>query len=128
VGHSKEHMLTVMASHLTAMDTALKHANIKEGHLAITEKAAELPVTMIREAFHWVEELFQCEFHGYQKVRKLCTEEIWTRYLAWEDFADHREVVLLKKAAFLLRQKVVSRKRPDFFKKGKVAAALKVKK
>ena len=128
MGYSKEYMLNSMALHIEEMTDALKYAKIKEGHLAISEKALQLPVTMIREACHWIENLFQCEFHGYKKVRKLCTEEIWERYLSWEDFADHREVVLLRKAIFLLRKAVVSRQRPDFFKKGKVDAALKVKK
>lgn len=120
-------MLIDMQFHLDLMRPALNFAKIKDGHLSIPDDAKQLPVSMIREAFHWVLSLFECEYYGYKKMRDLCTEEIWERYLKWEGCEDFREVILLRKATHTFRQQVISRKRPNFFKKGKVKIALKSK-
>ena len=111
------------------MSAALAFCKVKENHLQVPEKALDLKAEFIRPAFYWVEEVYSAEYTGYRRIRDLCTEEIWNRYFLWApDFDDHREMVLLRKAAFELRKRVVSRTRPDLFKKGKVNGQVKIKK
>jgi hypothetical protein len=102
---------------------------VKEGHLAVPKDALDFRVEFIRPAFYWIEEVYSTEYTGYKRIRDLCTEEIWSRYFLWApDFDDHREMVLLRKAASGLRKRVVARSRPDFFKKGKINEQVKIKK
>lgn len=108
------------------MSVALIFSKVKEAHLIVPENAEELRADFIRPAFYWIQEVYIGEYTDYKRIRDLCTEEIWTRYFLWTpDFDDHREMIMLRHAASALRKRIVSRTRPDFFKKGKIYGALK---
>ncbi len=125
MGHSKQHMVDVMNIAIEEMAAALKFAKVKETHLVLHERTLELPVTIIREGFGWLTCVHKTQFATYQKVRALLTTEQWDRYLLWEDFEDFREVIMLRKATFEFRRCIVSRHRPNLFKKGKTNGEIK---
>lgn len=117
MAYSKKYMLDEIARRLEDMLPAFRRSGIRL--LSIPEKADELPADKIREAYYWVEDVHASEFLGYQRIRRLLTEDQWSRYELWDDFAEHREVVLLREQAAKLKKRA-GRKKPDFFKKSKV--------
>lgn len=84
----------------------------------------KLPATMIREAYHWLHDIYNGVFADVKKVRLSLTEEVWERYENW-GVDDMRETVVLNAVQLILKKQMAVRRRPDFFKKGKVKDALK---
>lgn len=125
MGHSKEHMLTTIAEMRTTMKDALEFSKVKDTHLVLHDRALELPAELIREGFNWLKHIFEHQYKEYIKVRLLLSDDQWARYLLWEDFEDFREVVLLRKATFEFRRRIVSRFRPNLFKKVHVSGQIK---
>jgi len=108
------------------MGLMLQEANIKEGYLQVPENAEICRSEMVIEAHKWLERIHESEYKDVMAVRKLLPETLWTRYKAWgEDFDEHREVKMLKERLVIFRKAIVSRSRPDFFKKGKYNAEIK---
>lgn len=127
MGHSKEHMLNIIGNHVKEMQPALDYSSVRENHLTLHEKSIELPIEIIREGFKWIQKIYDTEYAEYKEVRDLLSEEMWGRYLLWEDFSDHREVVMLNAAAKKLRKVVHAAARPNLFKKGKIDEHFKQK-
>lgn len=119
MGYSKEFMLEGMANMLAEMSPALEFAGVKISMLQIPEDAKEFKADFIRPAFHWLDSVYETEFKAYSDVRDLCSEEVWKRYFLWGDYEDHREVIMLREAAAVLKKRIYSKERADFFKKGK---------
>ena len=90
-----------------------------------TEELLKLHVNIVRAGFKWIKEIFETEFVGFTDVWTLIPPEQWARYAVMPDMGDMPESILLRKAVFALRTKLVGRDRPDFFKKGKLNAAIK---
>jgi len=109
--------MRVMVTHMAPMMT---EAKIKEGHLEIHEEADTLPADMVREAHKWLTSIFEKEFQAVKTVKRLLPDDMWKRYKSWGDFGDHQEVVLLREKMIPFRKVIVSRERPEFFKKGVV--------
>ena len=111
---------------LVEMGPMLHEANIKEGYLQVPEYAEICRSEFIIAAHKWLEDIHEGVYKVVMDVRKLLPETLWNRYKAWgEDFDEHREVKMLKEALVIFRKAIVSRKRPDFFKRGKYNAELK---
>lgn len=92
---------------------------IKPEHLLIPKDAIDFKMDFIRPAHAWVVDVFRMEYIEVRRIKKMQPEEMWTRYKSWGGFEEHREVTLLNTALSDLRCRLVSRKRPDFFKKSK---------
>ena len=127
MGHSKAFLLQDMRIKSGAIVALLlrEDVNIKPDHLQLEKESDQLKMVYIRPGFHWIREVFAAEFEAVLRIKKLQPKEMWTRYKNWGGFEDHREVVLLKEALTNLRAKVVSRERPDVFKKSKRAKEIK---
>ena len=124
MAHSKESMLEEMGlkgSYIMA--TLLEEGvTIKPDHLDIPIDALELRADFIRPAHHWLVGIYEKEYAAVRRIKKMQPDEMWARYKKWGGFEEHREVLLLKAALHTLRTLLVSRTRPDFFKKSKRAA------
>jgi hypothetical protein len=104
--------------------TLFLEAGIGENYFTFPDDAKHFDGKVLEEALKWTKELFIKEYKDVQTIKSLLTEEMWTRYMAWEDFSDHREVVLLNEALKKLRKKVVNGQRPDLFKRERVKVFL----
>jgi len=118
---SKESMLEEMrlkggAIMATLMEEDVK---IKPDHLHIPEDGMKFLADFIRKAHHWLVAVYDAEYAEVRRIKKMQPDEMWARYKKWGGFEEHREVVLLNNALVTLRAKLVSRERPDFFKKSK---------
>jgi len=127
MAHSKAHMLDTMNVLVVEILALLENEDvkIKPDQLCIPDSAAQLRADFIRPAYHWLVTLEHEEFAAVRSIKKLLPEEIWVKYRTWGGFEDHRECVMLREALANLRQKIVGRDRPDFFKKTLVAKSLK---
>jgi hypothetical protein len=125
MAHSKQFMLDEIARMVAEMQLALTHINAPENHMLLPEEAIKAPVENIREGYKWLVCVFEMRHRRWTTVRGLLVEEQWARYYLWGGFDNHREMIMLKEASLHLRQAVISRARPDLFKKSKLSAILK---
>jgi len=125
MAHSKKFMLEEIQRMATSMELALKHINSPEGALVLPEEASTIPVDVVREGYKWLVTIFDVRYHRWATVRALLAEDQWERYYLWGGFDNHREMVMLKEASLHLRQEIVSRTRPDLFKRGKINVIIK---
>ena len=121
----KQEMIDRMYEIEGAMRPALTRSRVNPTVGVVPKVATSAPAPVVREAYRWLVRIFDTEYKAYAQIRMLLPEEIWDRYDCWGDFDDHREVILLKKAGVALRAAIVSQKRPDFFKKGKLDDIIK---
>jgi hypothetical protein len=114
-------MLEEMTLKCGAIMTTLgeEDVTIKVDQLHIPEDADQLRADFIRPAYYWVGSLYETEYAEVKRIKDMQTAEMWARYKKWGGFEDYREVLLLNAALSELRAKIVSRSRPDFFKKSK---------
>lgn len=121
MAYSKESMLEEMRLKGEDMITLLtkEDVSIKPDYLHIPKEATEFRADFIRPAYYWIGHLYKTEYVAVQRIKKMQTAEMWARYKSWGGFEDYREVLLLNAALSELRAKIVSRSRPDFFKKSK---------
>jgi len=94
-------------------------AKIRPTHFDVPEDADG---TTIKEGLDWLVGVYGSEYREIVRIKALQSSEIWARYKRWGGFEEHREVVLLRRAIHTLRMKVVSRDRPELFKKTKTHA------
>jgi len=110
---------------LETMGTAIMELLIREGaviklkHLEVPENADHYKAEFLRDAHTWLEDVTKTQYAAARRIYAMQTPEMWARYKNWGIFDEHREVILLRKATNELRARVVSRARPDFFKKSK---------
>ena len=121
---SKEGMVTDMKTMLLQMGLEFAEAKISESRLIIHPEYAMLKISMIREAYKWIKEIYDTQYTDVRVIRRLLPAEIWVRYRNWGGFADHRECVMLHDAHVKLR-KAIYKNRPAFFKKGIVNGLIK---
>lgn len=121
MAHSKESMLEEMRLKGGAMIATLleEDVNIKPDQLHIPEDADKFRADFIRPAHHWLVEVFATEYAEVRRIKRMQPDEMWARYKSWGGFEEYREVTLLNKALSTLRKRIVSRTRPDFYKKSK---------
>lgn len=119
MAHSKVFMLETMSKFSSEIMDLLKKegVQIKDDHLRIPEDANILRADFIREGYNWLVEQYAGPYSQVKEVKNLLSEEIWDRYQKWGGFEEHRECVMLREALVELRKALVSRERPDFFKK-----------
>lgn len=110
---------------VTRMEPGLKDAGVKDGFLEREHGLNVLPEEFISEAYVWLTMVHDVEYREWARARRNLPDELWQRYEAWGGFDDFREVKILRKARANLRQAITTRKRPDFFKKGKYNEAVK---
>lgn len=127
MAHSKTFMLEEMHKTAGAIMTILleEDIQIKPDYLHIPENAAKLRADFIRPAYYWLNEVYGNEYYKVREVKKLLPDHIWKRYKEWGGFDEHRECVMLRESLSVLRRAVVTRSRPDFFKKTIIAKKFK---
>ena len=121
MAHSKESMLEDMHLKGGAIMVLLleEEVQIKPDQLHVPEDGADFRAGFIRAGFKWINEVYENEYAKVTRIKKMQPDEMWARYKKWGGFEEHREVVLLRDALSVLRAKIVSRSRPDFYKKSK---------
>jgi hypothetical protein len=108
------------------MTPLFEESKIKENYLIVDPEAINFDLKVITEAFNWIQKIHDREYQKAKEIKLLLPEETWIRYKSWgQDFADHREVILLNEALQKLRKVIVSSTRPDLFKNSKVKSFLK---
>jgi hypothetical protein len=80
---------------------------------------------MLQAAYKWFRDIREGIYKTVHEIRKLLPDHIWKRYEEWGGFDDHQEVVLLKQRQVAFRKALVSKNRPDLFKKGKRNSEIK---
>jgi hypothetical protein len=103
----------------------LESIKIRPDYLDLHPRFQELKAPIIHEGYDWLHKIYDNQFEAFKSVLRLLTPEQWKRYQLWEDFGDHREVVMLRDAKTALRKALVSQTRPQLFKKGYVNAQFK---
>jgi len=99
---------------------------IREGHLDVHEKAIELKMDDLVEGLGWLRVICHNQHSELVKAKNLLSPDQWRRYELWgDDFNEHQEVLILKKAQVELRRVLTSQDRPNLFKKGYVDGQLK---
>lgn len=129
MGHSKAFLLEDMRRKAGEIMAVLvgEDVSIKPDHLLLEDGDIDhLKITFIRPGFYWIRGVYEEEYEEVNKIKKLLPDHLWARYKSWGGFDEHREVVLLKDALIKLRAKVVSRDRPDIFKKSKRAKEIRL--
>lgn len=123
---TKEKLLVEINKMVDEMQVCLTHIKATDGYLRIPADVLEhLPEEMLAEGHRWLKAIYEGRFLKWCRVWRLRTPEMWRRYFTWGGFENHREMVMLREVSHEVRQAVVSRARPDVFKKGKINVILK---
>lgn len=103
---------------------------IRENHLELpVEGINALRASDLREGLEWLGKICENELRALISAKRLLTPEQWKQYelFGMEDFEDHQEVIILRKAQVELRKVLVSQDRPNLFKKGYIDRQLSAK-
>jgi len=121
MSRSKASLLEEMEAFGTEMMAILleEDAVIKPRHLELPTNGEYYKMSFIKEGAVWLLQIYDTEYAEVQRIKKMQPEEMWARYKSWGGFEDCREVLLLKGAITELRAVLVSRSRPDLYKKSK---------
>ena len=122
---TRDEYLSEIEKMSSEMGTCLQHIKGNKDYLSVPEGVEHLNDKWVEDAFNWLTTIYNGVYQDWLEVRKLLSEEQWKRYELWGGFERHREVKMLKKESIKVRTAIISRKRPNFFKKGKVNAAVK---
>ena len=124
---SKSDMITQIKLRWRVLESFREQLNILEEffYLPENEDLQILHVNFIRDGYKWLKAIYETEFAEFHRIWKLIPAKQWQSYKDMPDMDDLQEVILLKKAKFNLRAKLVSRNRSDFFKKGKLHGQIK---
>jgi len=107
--------INAMASDMSEELIAIK---VKSDQLILPEEAHSFPKDMIKEGHEWLTKIYQNQFAAVRTVRNLLTKDQWNRYTLWGSFSETQEMKLLKEKQIPFRKVVISRERPQIFKKG----------
>jgi hypothetical protein len=121
---SKLEMVEDMRITITAMSELFDWAGIS-GALEIPIESENLKADFIRLGYKWLYKTINPLYQHALEIWKLLPRDLWIRYKAWGEFEEHRESRLLNERLLKLRKAVRSKSRPDFFKRGKINAAIK---
>jgi hypothetical protein len=121
---SKKEMVEDMRITITAMSEIFEWADI-DGALCVPKESENLRVDFLRKGYKWLYNIVYPAFQDAIDIWKLQPREMWERYKRWGEFNEHRESKLLSERLLRLRKIVRAKSRPDFFKRGKINAAIK---
>ena len=110
---------------LETFSAIFKKAGIKDNYLMILENVNWLKMDWLKTAHEWLTNSVEPLVRSVEKIIDLLPDKVWTQYILMGDCEDLREMRMLKKALGDLRTMVVSKRRPDFFKKGLVDDEIK---
>lgn len=122
---TKEDMLRLMGEMINNMEPFFQEAGVRAGYLQIPKGSKKLNPDYIKQGYVWLREIETGPIQKVKNIKKSLPEEVWNRYKLWEDFHNHNEMVHLKRALNELRTRIVSRSRPNYFKRVKVTQAIK---
>ena len=115
--HKDFNFLEDLKTLVAEMNPILEEAGLRAGYLQVSIK--DFSKIEIKDAHAWLLKIYENEFARVKKIKGLLSPEMWHRYMSWDDFADHREVVLLKEALNNLKKVVQTSHRPKILKGGK---------
>jgi len=121
---SKKELVEDMRITITEMSELFEWADI-EGALSCPVDCEELKIDFIRKGYKWLYENVVPSFKFALEIWKLQPKEQWVRYKQWGEFSEHRESRMLAERLLRMRKIVRAKARPDFFKRGKINAAIK---
>ncbi|MEK0324969.1 MAG: hypothetical protein QQN63_04630 [Nitrosopumilus sp.] len=124
---SKQDMVSVMGIYLAEMRPWMDKSGVSQLALNITTDWEMLPMSWIREAWHWIDRIRINELRDINKVRSLLPEILWDKYENWGGHEDLREMCMMKKVLDAFKKEVISNGRPQFFKKTSVKRFCKAK-
>lgn len=124
---SKQDMVSAMGIYLAEMRPWMDKAGVAQTALTITARWEILPMSWIREAWHWIGSIRLRELAKIGKVRSLLPEELWDKYENWGGFDDCQEMIMMVNSLKDLKRVVISNDRPNFFKKTRVKGVCKTK-
>jgi hypothetical protein len=113
-------MIAEISEFNAEMEQLMLEAGIPDEYLCLPDKIHVIDGKYIIEGYEWISEIYNNVYRDAKTIKNLLSEEMWERYSTWEDFDDHREVILLKDALMNLRKQVVNIKRPVLFKKSRI--------
>jgi len=127
---TKEEMVSEIVVMSETLKSHLEDLKVREGHLDIPDEIIDLKVHDIREGLEWLRGICKNEYAALMRAKRLLTPEQWKQYELFgiEDFENHQEVILLRKAQVELRKTLVNLNRPNLFKKGYIDKQLSAKK
>lgn len=114
-----------MRIRILEMSKLIQKSGIPDNYLRVPKDSEKLKASFVDEGYKWLEDIYNTVFKEATKVWALLPELLWVRYFAWGYFEDHREMIMLKAALLKLSTAIKRKSRPDFFKKGKINAAIK---
>lgn len=117
---SVEEMIAEIYEFNSQMEILMFEAGIPEEYLHIPENVNKIDVRYIEDGYAWISEIYNTVHRDAKAIKNLLSEEMWQRYSAWDDFADHREMILLKDALMNLKKQIINVKRPVLFKKSRI--------
>jgi len=112
-----EDLIKEIRKYVDLMLPLLIEANVPDDYLDFPNDAVYFELHVIEEAHNWILEIYNNPYRGARSIKNLLSDEMWERYRTWNDFGDHREVVLLTEAIQKLRKAVMNGRRPNLFKK-----------
>ena len=117
---TKDEMIDKIRVYCEAMSNHLAELKIREGHLSLPEDLTIFKAATLKDGLEWIEAIWSKEYDALVRAKRLLTPDQWKRYELWgfENFEDHQEVIILRRAQVDLRKVLVSKDRPDLFKKG----------
>lgn len=124
---SKQDMVSAMGIYLAEMRPWMDKAGVSQTALTITAKWEMLPMSWIREAWHWIDRIRVNELRDIGKVRSLLSEDLWDKYENWGGYEDLREMCMLTKVLKAFKKEVITNGRPQFFKKTAIERFRKAK-
>lgn len=123
---SKQDMVSAMGVYIIEMRTELTRAGIPPEALQIPDGWEHVPITIIREAYYWILQVYQLQFNDCQSVRQLLSGQLWEKYENWGGFDDLREMIMLRKTHKNLKKEYYGG-RTTFFKKTIVSKIIREK-
>ena len=117
-----EEMILDIVEFTLQMDKLMTEAGIQEEYLAIPEQVTLVDIKYIEDGYEWISKIYNTVHRDAKAIKNLLSDEMWQRYSAWADFADHREMILLKDALTNLKRQIVNVERPTLFKKSRIKA------
>ena len=114
---SKQDMVSFIGIYLTEMRPWMYKSGVSKTALTITDSWEMLPMSWIREAWHWIDRIRLNELKDINKIRSLLPELLWDKYENWGGHEDLREMCMMKEVLKAFKKEVISNGRPQFFKK-----------
>ena len=115
-----DEMISEIFDFTEQMEQIMVEAGIPGDYLSLPEGVECLDIKYIEDGYEWISKIFNTVFRDAKAIKNLLSEDMWERYSKWDDFAEHREMILLKDALSNLKKQIVNVQRPVLFKRSRI--------